>query len=202
MPTPTPTWSEWPPSRVVTLWQAAALIQDIDPDAIDYHADRTPLGVTGHARVGFLTRVKNLIHLANDPQNFESSTGVNADDPAMREVLLHDLYEFVCTSTGWRQPTEMQAIALEQNMIDKIVVEDSPARRRTDDMIAGAIVAFAGFLTSRPERLVLSASDNAGPMVRVVEEFFTLQGFAPDVKPDVDNWNQWLQKNQGPEYPT
>ena len=48
----------------------------------------------------------------------------------------------------------------------------------THAVIAGVLFDFMGWLTSRPKRLVLSASDNASPAVKVIEEFAKMRGLS------------------------
>jgi len=43
-------------------------------------------------------------------------------------------------------------------------------------VIAGVLFDFMGWLTSRQERLVLSASDEASPAVKVIQEFANMRG--------------------------
>ena len=50
----------------------------------------------------------------------------------------------------------------------------------THAVIAGVLIDFMGWLTSRPKRLVLSASDNASPAVKVIEEFAKMRGLSLD----------------------
>jgi hypothetical protein len=49
-----------------------------------------------------------------------------------------------------------------------------------DQVIAGALFDFMGWLTSRNERLVLSSADNAGPAVEVIKEFAKMRGLSLD----------------------
>lgn len=53
--------------------------------------------------------------------------------------------------------------------------------------IAGALYAFAAWMTTRPERLVTSSSDDAAPAAEAVVEFLTQHGLA-DVEPNVKGW--------------
>lgn len=50
----------------------------------------------------------------------------------------------------------------------------------THAVIAGVLFDFMGWLTSRQERLVLSASDEASPAVKVIEEFAKMRGLSLD----------------------
>lgn len=47
-------------------------------------------------------------------------------------------------------------------------------------VIAGVLFDFMGWLTSRSKRLVLSASDEASPAVKVIEEFAKMRGLSLD----------------------
>ena len=55
-------------------------------------------------------------------------------------------------------------------------------------VIAGALFDFMGWLTSRKERLLLSSSDDASPVVVVITEFAKMRGLSlEDAK--VTDWN-------------
>lgn len=45
-----------------------------------------------------------------------------------------------------------------------------------DSLITGVVYDFMGWLTSRPDKLILSSSDNAAPAAEVVLEFLNLRG--------------------------
>ena len=57
----------------------------------------------------------------------------------------------------------------------------------THAVIAGVLFDFMGWLTSRQERLVLSASDDASPAVKVIEDFAKMRGLSLD-DAKVKNW--------------
>ena len=57
-----------------------------------------------------------------------------------------------------------------------------------DHVVAGALFDFGGFLTTRRERIVLSAADNASPMVSAITEFMTLRGVDQQCEPMVQQW--------------
>ena len=50
------------------------------------------------------------------------------------------------------------------------------SRESLDHVIGGALFDFAGFLTTRAERMVCSSADDAAPMAEAVREFMTLRG--------------------------
>lgn len=52
-----------------------------------------------------------------------------------------------------------------------------------DHIVSGAIFDFAGFLTTRSERITLSAADNAGPAADAVKAFLTLRGVDQSCEP-------------------
>jgi hypothetical protein len=54
---------------------------------------------------------------------------------------------------------------------------------RLDHIVAGAIYDFGGYLTSRDERIVASATDNAAPMADAVGAFLDLRGVDRDCEP-------------------
>ena len=54
---------------------------------------------------------------------------------------------------------------------------------RLDHIVAGALYDFGGFLTTRDERLIASATDNAAPMADAIKEFLTLRGVDRDCAP-------------------
>ena len=54
---------------------------------------------------------------------------------------------------------------------------------RLDHIAAGVLYDFGGFLTTRDERLVASATDNATPMADAVSAFLDLRGIDRDCEP-------------------
>lgn len=58
-------------------------------------------------------------------------------------------------------------------------------------VIAGVLFDFMGWLTSRQERLVLSASDEASPAVKVIQEFANMRELSLD-DAKVKNWQNIL----------
>jgi hypothetical protein len=56
-----------------------------------------------------------------------------------------------------------------------------------DHIVSGAIYDFAGFLTTRDERITLSATDDAAPAADAVKAFLTLRG----VDQACDPFFQW-----------
>jgi hypothetical protein len=52
-----------------------------------------------------------------------------------------------------------------------------------DHIVSGAIYDFAGFLTTRDERVTFSATDNAAPAADAVKAFLTLRGVDQNCEP-------------------
>ena len=55
-------------------------------------------------------------------------------------------------------------------------------------VIAGALFDFMGYLTSRKERIVLSAADDAAPAVDAIRDFAKMRGLSLD-DAQVRDWN-------------
>jgi hypothetical protein len=51
---------------------------------------------------------------------------------------------------------------------------------RAQNIIAGALFDFMGYLTSRAERIVLSASDDASPAIDAIRDFAKKRGLSLD----------------------
>lgn len=47
------------------------------------------------------------------------------------------------------------------------------SQEKLNHIVTGVLNDFMGFLTSRKERIVLSASDDASPAVKAIEEFLS-----------------------------
>lgn len=60
---------------------------------------------------------------------------------------------------------------------------------RLDHIIAGALYDFMGWLTTRPERLVLSSADDAVPAVDALTEFLTMRGVDQKGEPMIEQWH-------------
>ena len=54
---------------------------------------------------------------------------------------------------------------------------------KLDHIVSGAIFDFAGYLTTRKQRLVISAADNAAPMADAVRDFLGLRDVAAGKPP-------------------
>jgi hypothetical protein len=52
-----------------------------------------------------------------------------------------------------------------------------------DHIVSGAIYDFAGYLTTRDERITLSATDDASPAADAVKAFLTLRGVDQNCQP-------------------
>jgi hypothetical protein len=57
-----------------------------------------------------------------------------------------------------------------------------------DRVVSGVLFDFMGWLTSREERLILSAKDDAAPAVAVISEFLKKRGVDPDCEPMIKDW--------------
>ena len=57
-----------------------------------------------------------------------------------------------------------------------------------DHIVSGAIYDFMGWLTTRPEKLVLSSADDAAPAADAVKEFLTMRGVDQECEPMISNW--------------
>jgi hypothetical protein len=68
-------------------------------------------------------------------------------------------------------------------------------QRRTsmtkDEVIAGALFDFMGWLTSRKERIVLSSADEASPAVDAIKDFAKMRGLSLD-NAQVQTWQEAL----------
>ena len=54
----------------------------------------------------------------------------------------------------------------------------------------GAIYDFAGFLTTRDKRVILSGYDEAGPAAEAIKEFLEKRGIFDDVTPAIKDWHE------------
>ncbi len=55
-----------------------------------------------------------------------------------------------------------------------------------DAIVSGVIYDFAGFLTTREERIIASATDNSQPMADAVKEFLTMRKVDQNCNPVFD----------------
>ena len=62
---------------------------------------------------------------------------------------------------------------------------------RTKEIVSGAIYDFMGYLTTRKERLILSATDNAAPAADITEKFLKLRGIDVTIIPDIYEWHTY-----------
>ena len=60
-----------------------------------------------------------------------------------------------------------------------------------DEVIAGALFDFMGWLTSRKERIVLSSADEASPAVDAIKDFAKMRGLSLD-NAQVQTWQEAL----------
>lgn len=70
------------------------------------------------------------------------------------------------------------------------------SQEKLDHVIAGALYDFVGWLTTRPERLILSSTDDAAPAAEVVKDFLTMRGVAQDCEPMIHYWPARCSGNQ------
>lgn len=61
---------------------------------------------------------------------------------------------------------------------------------RLDHIVSGVIFDFAGYLTTRDERITLSATDNASPAADAVKAFLTMRGVDQTCEP----FFQWPER--------
>ncbi|MFH1980386.1 MAG: hypothetical protein ABIL58_00950 [Pseudomonadota bacterium] len=67
-------------------------------------------------------------------------------------------------------------------------------------VVTGALNDFIGFLTSRDERLTLSAADDAAPAVEAVQEFLARRGIA--YAPPLSQWESRCDRSQSAQAQT
>ena len=60
-----------------------------------------------------------------------------------------------------------------------------------DEVIAGALFDFMGWLTSRKKRIVLSSVDEASPAVDAIKDFAKMRGLSLD-NAQVQTWQEAL----------
>lgn len=63
-----------------------------------------------------------------------------------------------------------------------------PEFKDVTPIVTGALFDLMGFLTTRPERIVLSGSDEAGPAVEALKAFFQLRGIDDAGDPLIPEW--------------
>jgi len=66
------------------------------------------------------------------------------------------------------------------------------SQEKLDHVAMGILISFGGFLTSREEKLTLSASNDAAPIIPLIKEFAELHGIA-----DCDALPQWESRMSG-----
>lgn len=63
-----------------------------------------------------------------------------------------------------------------------------------DHVVAGAIIDFAAFLTTRDTQVRCSAKDDAAPIVEAIREFLTKRGVDQSCEPMVKHWQDRCSK--------
>ena len=59
---------------------------------------------------------------------------------------------------------------------------------KLDNIVSGVLYDFVGWLTTRPERLALSSSDDAAPAADAVAKFLELRGVDQSCGPMTKYW--------------
>ena len=67
-------------------------------------------------------------------------------------------------------------------------------RKVLENLIAGALFDFAGYLTTRSQAVTFSASHDSLPAVTLVVEFLKLRGISTNCKPEVVAWDKLIDK--------
>ena len=67
-------------------------------------------------------------------------------------------------------------------------------RKMLENLIAGALFDFAGYLTTRSQAVTFSASHDPLPAVTLVVEFLKLRGISTNCKPEVVAWDKLIDK--------
>ena len=57
-----------------------------------------------------------------------------------------------------------------------------------DGVVSGIIYDFMGWLTSRPDKIILSSSDDAAPAAEAAHEFLTLRGIDTQQDEIIHDW--------------
>lgn len=61
-------------------------------------------------------------------------------------------------------------------------------KQELQNLVAGALFDFAGYLTTRSQPVTFSASHDSLPAVALVSAFLRLRNFSPDCKPEIMVW--------------
>jgi hypothetical protein len=141
---------------------------------------KTPCGTSSSGTVCLTPRAGNE-KLCPDCNAGRNEKGL---ENALRDifVLLQEARELREGGFFEAADKEHQARCKLSNLIDGVVIDQVSVG-------SGAIYDFMGWLTTRTDRLVLSASDNAGPAADAVQEFLNLRGISPEVEPRIKDWN-------------
>jgi hypothetical protein len=68
-----------------------------------------------------------------------------------------------------------------------------------DRIVSGVLFDFMGWLTSRDEKLILSATDDAAPAVAAISEFLEMRGVDPNCVPFVKDWQLFYLSDTSPQ---
>jgi hypothetical protein len=74
--------------------------------------------------------------------------------------------------------------------------EKEMSQESLDHVVSGVLFDFAGFLTTRKEKLICSSSSNAAPMVEALKEFMNLRGVDQKCDPMIHDWPMRLSKGK------
>ena len=67
-------------------------------------------------------------------------------------------------------------------------------RKMLENLIAGALFDFAGYLTTRSQAVTFSASHDSLPAFTLIVEFLKLRGVSNNRKPEVTAWDKLINK--------
>lgn len=75
-------------------------------------------------------------------------------------------------------------------------LEQAQPYANAHDIGAGAIYDFMGWLTTRPEKLILSGSDDAAPAAEAVSAFLDKRGISKLCNPNIMGWSDAAPQSQ------
>ena len=125
--------------------------------------------------------------------------------------LINDYWDMAYTEglgLGSQGTVAQEKLSEIDNAIDALIKERDALKARLEQepvshtVIAGALFDFMGYLTSRQERIVLSAADDASPAVDAIRDFAKKRGLSLDdaqVREWIDNLAQPKHEIQNEE---
>ena len=87
--------------------------------------------------------------------------------------------------------------AIEAAILDKLKAQE-PARDGVALIVTAALYDFGGWLTTRDERITLSATDNASPMADAIVEFCGMRNINLNQEVPVLSWQEWATEHPIP----